>query len=315
MPNEFNNRRGVESSAPYVSQREISRNYFAEASEAERRTLIEEQYLGFADFINRQNSLIEMQSVDTSQSDAYSDSDSRDEPQGNAKHSASVDELATMFSNTNFNTSSMVALSTTRADEVLVDIHNAAYGPTNNQPTESRSDTARSVRFQSPIINKTAMKSHKKVVNEAPHPTSCTTGAMTVGGNMNETLLNDRRLLCGAISSTPKPFSSNNPFLQIDDNANAPKADDELMELLSRIDNYVKSRNQGHNGYNGQAERSHNLTQQSGPNYTQPQDRRYGAYAGPADRDCNYARQTVNFPGNAQYSGYAYNPRQNGDPR
>uniref|UniRef100_A0ABD2WZX8 Uncharacterized protein n=1 Tax=Trichogramma kaykai TaxID=54128 RepID=A0ABD2WZX8_9HYME len=145
------------------------------------------------------------------------------------------------------------------------------------------------------------MKSHKKVVNEASYPTSGTTGAMAVGRIMNRTLLNDRGLLCRVISSSSKPFLSNNPFLQIDDNVNAPKADDELMELLSRIDNYVKSRNQGHN-----------LTQQSGPNYTQPQDRRHSAYAGPGDRDYNYARQTINVPGSAQYSGYTYDPRQNG---
>ncbi|CAB0039509.1 unnamed protein product [Trichogramma brassicae] len=35
--------------------------------------------------------------------------------------------------------------------------------------------------------------------------------------------------------------------------ANISKADDELMELLARISNYAKSRNQGHSGYNGQA--------------------------------------------------------------
>ncbi|CAB0043058.1 unnamed protein product [Trichogramma brassicae] len=35
--------------------------------------------------------------------------------------------------------------------------------------------------------------------------------------------------------------------------SNVSKADDELMKLLARINNYVKSRNQGHSGYNGQA--------------------------------------------------------------
>uniref|UniRef100_A0ABD2X0C0 Uncharacterized protein n=1 Tax=Trichogramma kaykai TaxID=54128 RepID=A0ABD2X0C0_9HYME len=135
-------KQGVESRAAYVSQLEVSRNYLAEASEAERRALIEEQYPGFADFINRRNSLNEVQSGETSQSDAHSDSESRDEPQDDAKYSVSVDELATMFSNTNFNTSPMVALSTTRADEVLVDIHNSDYGPIDNQSTENRSDTA-----------------------------------------------------------------------------------------------------------------------------------------------------------------------------
>ncbi|CAB0040569.1 unnamed protein product [Trichogramma brassicae] len=116
-----------------------------------------------------------------------------------------------MFGNTNFNTSSMVALSTTRADEVLVDVHNSAYGTTDNQPTDNRSNVARSVRFQSPLINNRV------------------------------------------VSSSPKAGSNNNPFFQIDNSANISKADDELMELLARISNYVKSRNQGHSGYNGQA--------------------------------------------------------------
>ncbi|CAB0037069.1 unnamed protein product [Trichogramma brassicae] len=116
-----------------------------------------------------------------------------------------------MFGNTNFNTSSMVALSTTRADEVLVDVHNSAYGPTDNQPTDNRSNAARSVRFQNPLINNRV------------------------------------------VSSSPKPGSNNNPFFQIDNSANISKADDELMELLARISNYAKSRNQGHSGYNGQA--------------------------------------------------------------
>ncbi|CAB0041034.1 unnamed protein product [Trichogramma brassicae] len=116
-----------------------------------------------------------------------------------------------MLGNTNFNTSSMVALSTTRADEVLVDVHNSAYGPTDNQPTDNRSNAARSVRFQSPLINNRV------------------------------------------VSSSPKPGSNNNPFFQIDNSANIFKADDELMELLARISNYAKSRNQGHSGYNGQA--------------------------------------------------------------
>ncbi|CAB0033669.1 unnamed protein product, partial [Trichogramma brassicae] len=116
-----------------------------------------------------------------------------------------------MFGNTNFNTSSMVALSTTRADEVLVDVHNSAYGPTDNQPTDNRSNAARSVRFQSPLIN-------------------------------NRVVL-----------SSPKPGSNNNPFFQIDKCANVSKADDQLMELLALIHNYVRSRNQGHSGYNGQA--------------------------------------------------------------
>ncbi|CAB0041064.1 unnamed protein product [Trichogramma brassicae] len=115
-----------------------------------------------------------------------------------------------MLGNTNFNTSSMVALSTTQADEVLVDVHNSAYGPTDNQPTDNRSNAARSVRFQSPLIN-------------------------------------------NRVVSSPKPGSNNNPFFQIDNSTNISKADDELMELLARISNYAKSRNQGHSGYNGQA--------------------------------------------------------------
>ena len=103
-----NNHKGEESDTPFALQREVTSNYFLTASEAERRALIEEQYPGFADFINRRNSLIEMQSVDTSQSDEHPDSETQYEPRVDAQQSASVDELATMFGNKNFNTSSIL---------------------------------------------------------------------------------------------------------------------------------------------------------------------------------------------------------------
>ncbi|CAB0043108.1 unnamed protein product [Trichogramma brassicae] len=248
MSDEHSNRKGLVSSAPYVSQREVSRNYLAEATEAERRALIEEQYPGFSDLISRRDLLFEMQSVDTSQSDGHPESETQYEPRVDPQQSTSVDELATMFGNTNFSTNSMVALSTTRADEALVDVHNSAYGPTDNQPTDNHSNAARSVKFQSPLIDKKSLESNTKVINNAPRPITATRARA-----MKEAPSNDRGLLCRVASSSPNAGSNNNPFFQIDNSANASKADDELMELLARIDNNVKSWNQGHSGYNGQA--------------------------------------------------------------
>uniref|UniRef100_A0ABD2W489 CCHC-type domain-containing protein n=1 Tax=Trichogramma kaykai TaxID=54128 RepID=A0ABD2W489_9HYME len=302
MPNEIGNYGRVEPRAPYVSQREVSRNYLAEASEAERRTLIEEQYPGFADFINRRNPSNEMQSGESSQSDAHSDTEIRDELRGSEKHSASVDELAAMFGSTNFNTSSAAALSMTRADEVLVDVHTPVYGPPNSQMIGNSSSTARSVRFQGPLINNTAMEDCTRVVNEVPQPTTGpgTTSTMTVGCIMNETLL---------FSSSPKSRSNTNPFFGIDNSAEAPKADDELMELLSRITNYVKTRDQGHS--QGPAAKDRNYTQQAAnqPSNTQGQeyacDSRQGGYY-------QYKQQAAKPPGSAQGREYVYDPRQGG---
>ncbi|KAL7299203.1 hypothetical protein TKK_0007799 [Trichogramma kaykai] len=297
MPNEINNHRGVESRAPYVSQREVSRNYLAEASEAERRALIEEQYPGFADFINRRNPSYEMQSGGSLQSDAYSDTEIRDDPRSSEKHSTSVDELAAMF-DTNFNTSSVAALSTTRADEVLVDVHTPAFGPSNNQTKENSSSTARSVRFQGPLINSGAMENCTRLVNEVPHPTTGpgTASTMTVGRIMNETLL---------FSSSPEPRSNTNPFFGIDNSAEAQKADDELMELLSRISNYVKSRDQGHS--QGPAAEDRNYTQQAANPPSNTQGREY-AYDPRQGGYYQYTQQAANPPGNSQRREYAYDP-------
>ncbi|CAB0029828.1 unnamed protein product [Trichogramma brassicae] len=263
MSNEQSNSKGSVSSAPYVSQRDFSRNYLTEATEAERRALIEEQYPGFSDFISRRESFIETQSVDSSHSDGHSESETQYEPRGNGQQSASVDELATMFGNTNFSASSMVALSMTRADEVLVDVHNYAYGPTDNQPTENRSNAARNVKFQSPLVDTKSIESSTKVINNAARPVT-TTGARA----MKKAPLNDRGLLDGVASSSPNAGSNNNPFFQIDNSTNASKADDELMELLARIGNYIKSRNQGHSGYDGQAAYNQNNQEYAAP--TQP---------------------------------------------
>uniref|UniRef100_A0ABD2WDD2 Uncharacterized protein n=1 Tax=Trichogramma kaykai TaxID=54128 RepID=A0ABD2WDD2_9HYME len=207
-----------------------------------------------------------------------------------------------MFGRTNFNTSSVAALSTTRADEVLVDVHTPAFGPSNNQTIENSSSTARSVRFQGPLINSGAMENCIRVINEVPHPTTGpgTASTITVGRIMNETLL---------FSSSPEPRSNTNPFFGIDNSAEAQKADDELMELLSRISNYVKSRDQGHS--EGPAAKDRNYKQQAANPPSNTQGREY-AYDPRQGGYYQYTQQAANPPGNSQRREYAYDPRQGG---